>query len=139
MGINIIYNRNKINENNVESVCTIMKRNYQYMREKARIVFGMNDEKDIESLDPIFKKLRPYSPFKLSEMLEPNFNPGKARSFTANTKMRYIPIPKQLSPKQIKEYYMYNKIYNEYIKSEEKTSKSPFTLTRRTGRNFQVI
>jgi len=83
-----------------------MQANYSTMKSTFNVYFDYNDKNDKYDINTAFKKLRPHSPFELTELLDPNFNPKKDLS--------------RKSPKEIKEYYLYNNIIPRSISTIDK-------------------
>ena len=90
---------NEQNKKRAEEIYEIMSKNYEDMREKSGVTFYRRDD-DFCKLDGIFKKLKPESPYKLSEMLNLKFNPMKLKELNSDYGI--------YSTERIKEYYMYN-------------------------------
>ena len=109
-----IYSNNKrratINKNNVKEICKIMTRNYESIRESVGL-FSHNDDEDL-GLDSLFMKLRPKSPYKLSEMLNLTFKPKNADIRLVSRKFK----SKKPSADEVKKFYMYNKINDDIMK-----------------------
>lgn len=54
-----------------------MRQNYDSMKRRAGLIDDQVDEEDKFHVDEIFGKLRPGSPYKMSEMIQPDFNPKR--------------------------------------------------------------
>ena len=107
---------------NVEALCGLMKKNYEYMKLKAGLIDGEVEERDKLKVDEIFEKLRPDSPYKLSEMLQPSFNPKKKLDSmrkegkgTINICCYFLGVSKGVmcrivegTPDDVKQFCMYN-------------------------------
>ena len=92
--------------NNAGSICEVMDKNYITIRERLGFTTHKQDTGELLGIDSVFKRLRPSAPFKLTEMLSPEFKPKdhivfKDRLQTTRTSIKY-------SPEQIRAYYMYN-------------------------------
>lgn len=71
--------RYKNGPENVGILRKLMRKNFEIMKNKAGVFEKKVEEDDKLDVDEIFKKLRPKSPYKLSEMLQPSFNHKKKR------------------------------------------------------------
>jgi len=91
-----------------------MSRNYE--RIKQRVGINITEKKNGlgMNLDEAFKRLRPNSPYKLSEMISPRFNPRKNEK-----EFKLIvggeSVLRKYSVEQIKEHYMYKNINNSSV------------------------
>lgn len=115
-----IIHRAKLNKENVNMISKILMKNYEYLRESAGLSLTEEKKEDELKVDSIFMQLRPYSPYKLSEMLDPQFEPrdktrsarestvGKRKASHASTSFSI-----KNSAEQVRNYYMYQSV-NEF-------------------------
>ena len=90
-----------------------MENKYMLLKNDVDLEFQDNESSDIYGIDTTFKKLRPRSPFKLSQMLSLKFNTMKNQQlseFAGNMSNKKYRKFIKYTPEQLKEYYMYNKI-----------------------------
>lgn len=90
-----------------------MENKYVSLKNNVDLEFKSNESSNIYGIDTTFKKLRPRSPFKLSQMLSLKFNTTKIQQlieFAGNISNKKYRKFIKYTPEQLKEYYMYNKI-----------------------------
>eukprot|EP01022_Parablepharisma_sp_SALTPOND_P013052 TRINITY_DN1714_c0_g1_i1.p6 TRINITY_DN1714_c0_g1~~TRINITY_DN1714_c0_g1_i1.p6 ORF type:complete len:155 (+),score=11.62 TRINITY_DN1714_c0_g1_i1:1339-1803(+) len=89
-----------------------MRKNYEYMKQKAGLASNEKEEEDKLKVDDIFQKLRPDSPYKLSEMLNPGFNPKRKLDALArdgkNFEGKWRELAVECSAEEVKNYCLYH-------------------------------
>ena len=105
-------------------------RNFEFIRKSVGVSFNEPEKSDNLGVDEIFRNLRPESPYKLSEMVDPKFDPEKGNKYfnlklsssmklkKSNTSEKYInqwnsndrEYLRKRSAEQIKQYFMYKNI-----------------------------
>eukprot|EP00826_Nyctotherus_ovalis_P006186 TRINITY_DN1143_c0_g7_i1.p3 TRINITY_DN1143_c0_g7~~TRINITY_DN1143_c0_g7_i1.p3 ORF type:complete len:147 (+),score=36.60 TRINITY_DN1143_c0_g7_i1:1252-1692(+) len=110
-------------------ISKILMKNYEYLRESAGLSLINEKKEDELKVDSAFRQLRPCSLYKLSEMLDPQFDPREqARSARETMLMRRktshasTSFSIKNSAEQVRNYYMYQSV-NESSSNLLKTRK----------------
>jgi len=127
-----IYKKNSgsVNQKNVEAIYTVMRKNYEIMKQNIGLSMNEIDEPDKLKVDDIFEKLRPDSPYKLSEMLNPDFNPKKKLEDKAKSGKEIKIVWKEYatnnSAEEVKNYYMYDSCGLEYKRNSSASTENKY-------------
>ena len=85
-----------------------MAKSYKDLKERIGVKIYDDDEK-FKELDETFKRLKPKSPYKLSEMLSTKFDPrGRIDTVTSIRKDSNDIISRVHLAEQVRHYYMYH-------------------------------
>lgn len=96
---------NLVSTERIQSIFKTMKNNFDHIKSKLYLNENNEENEKQMKIDNTFRALRPKSPFKLTEMLNPNFNPESSvekMEFTnINDKFRLKKFVKNKNPKEV--------------------------------------
>ncbi len=67
----------KLDCSSVDTIYKLMRKNYECMKRQVGILAPGAEDRDRLHVDEAFRRLRPSSPYKMSEMIDPDFSPKK--------------------------------------------------------------
>jgi len=121
-------------------ISKVLMKNYEYLRDSIGLALTEEKKEDELGIDKVFSQLRSHSPYKLSKMIDPQFEPEKTESTRESMMIKGSYASTSFSIKnsadQIRNYHLYQSVNGKsssFLKQRNHSTKSQFRDSYQTN------